>query len=71
MNGTVNENEDGSVEWQALEMKSFLRACTTCLPTSSDGQREAEGQLTALLREVPCNSFFKLGDGMGPKPVML
>lgn len=47
MNGVVNENQDRTVEWQALEVKS-LRACSTCLPTSGDGQRKAKGQLVAL-----------------------
>lgn len=70
MNGAVNENQDRIVEWQALEMKSFIRACSTCLPTSSDGQVEAKGQLMAL-REAPCSTFFGLGDGTGPKPVTL
>lgn len=71
MNGAVNENQDGTAEWQALEIKSFLRACSTCLPASGDGQQEAKGQLNALLREAPCSTFFKPGDGMGLKPVML
>nr|XP_009939359.1 PREDICTED: myc box-dependent-interacting protein 1 [Opisthocomus hoazin] len=44
MNGAVDENCDGTVEWQALEAES-LGACSTCMPASSDGQQEAEGQL--------------------------
>lgn len=64
MNGAVNENQDGAVEWQALEIKPSLRAC-------SDGQCEGKGQLTPLLREEPCSTFFQPRDDVGPKPVML
>lgn len=57
----VNENQDGTVEWKALEIKPFLKAYGTCLPTSGDRQWEAEGQLTVLLREALCSMFFKPG----------
>lgn len=64
MSGAVNENQDGTVGWQALELKPSLRAC-------SDGQWEGKGQLTSVLREEPCSTFFEPRDGVGPKPVML
>lgn len=42
MNGAVDEKQDGTMEWQVLEIKSFLRACSTFLPTSGDEQWEAK-----------------------------
>lgn len=71
MNGAVNENQEGTVEWQALEIKPSLRACSVCLPACSDGQWKGKGQLTPPLREEPCSTFFKPRDGVGLKPVML
>lgn len=71
MNGAVNENQDGTVEWQALEIKPSLRACSVCLPACSDGQWEGKGQLPSLLGEDPCRTFLEPRDGVGPEPVML
>lgn len=47
---SVNENQDGTVEWQALEMKPSLGACSVCLPACRGGQWEGRGQLSSLLR---------------------